>query len=63
MLKDIVAVSNGSACTSSSYEASHVLKNMGLDDELIAGALRMSWSHMTCHLPSKEIFETLKKLM
>lgn len=46
-LKDIVAVSNGSACTSHSYEPSHVLRAMGLPDETIAGALRLSWSHLT----------------
>lgn len=47
MLKDIVSISNGSACTSHSYEPSHVLKAMGLDDERIEGALRVSWCHMT----------------
>lgn len=45
--KDLVAISNGSACTSSSYEPSHVLSAMGLEAERIAGALRISWSHMT----------------
>lgn len=45
--KDLVAVSNGSACTSSSYEPSHVLMAMGLDQDRIAGALRISWSHMS----------------
>jgi len=46
-LKDIVAISNGSACTSSNYSFSHVLTSMGLDKELIRGALRLSWSHQT----------------
>lgn len=46
-LKDIAAVSNGSACTSQSYEPSHVLESMGLDSERISGALRVSWCHMT----------------
>jgi cysteine desulfurase len=46
-LKDIVAVSNGSACTSQSYDASHVLTGMRLDDDRIQGALRFSWSHLT----------------
>ncbi len=46
-LKDVVAVSNGSACTSSSYEPSHVLTAMGLPEERVAGALRFSWCHMT----------------
>tara|TARA_Y100000588_G_scaffold390649_1_gene496776 strand:+ start:9723 stop:10859 length:1137 start_codon:yes stop_codon:yes gene_type:complete len=45
--KDYVAISNGSACTSSSYTPSHVLQAMGLDEEAVSGALRFSWCHMT----------------
>jgi len=46
-LKDIVALSNGSACTSQSYEPSHVLTAAGLPAAQIAGALRLSWSYLT----------------
>src|SRR5208283_2832505 len=42
-LRDVVAISNGSACTSSQYSPSHVLKAMGLGDALIASAVRISW--------------------
>lgn len=45
--KELIAVSNGSACTSHHYEPSHVLRAMGLDDQRIAGAVRMSWCHVT----------------
>lgn len=45
ILRDLVAISNGSACTSSTYEPSHVLTAMGLDPERSLGALRISWSH------------------
>lgn len=44
--KDQIAISNGSACTSQSYEPSYVLKAMCLDDERIGGALRISWCHL-----------------
>lgn len=46
-LRDIVSVSNGSACTSSNYEPSHVLTAMGLSDDRRRGAIRLSWSHET----------------
>lgn len=46
-LKDIVSISNGSACTSSSYKPSHVLKAMGMDDDGANACVRMSWCHMT----------------
>lgn len=46
-LKGLVAISNGSACTSQSYEPSHVLRAMCLPEERIARAIRISWSHLT----------------
>ena len=46
-LKDLVAVSNGSACTSQSYTPSHVLASMGLAPDAVAGAVRLSWCHLT----------------
>lgn len=46
-LKDVAAFSNGSACTSSSYQPSHVLKAMHLGKEEIIGAVRFSWCHLT----------------
>lgn len=46
-LKDLVAISNGSACTSSSYTPSHVIKAMGYGDDEANEAIRLSWCHMT----------------
>lgn len=46
-LKDMIAISNGSACTSSSYSFSHVLTSMGLSRERVKGAVRISWCHLT----------------
>jgi cysteine desulfurase len=63
MLKDVIAVSNGSACTSSSYQPSHVLTAMGLTEDEIAGSIRISWSHMTDDIPIDLIEERLKNLI
>jgi len=46
-LKETVAISNGSACTSQNYTASHVLTAMGLSEDRVKGALRFSWCHLT----------------
>ena len=54
-LKDIAAVSNGSACTSQSYQPSHVLLAMGLPESAVAGAVRLSWCHMTAPVNWGEI--------
>lgn len=41
--KAYCSISNGSACTSKSYSLSYVLSNMGLDEEKIKCAIRISW--------------------
>jgi cysteine desulfurase len=41
-LKYLVAISNGSACTSQNYAASHMLTAMGLPEAHVKGALRPS---------------------
>lgn len=61
-LKGIIAVSNGSACTSSSYTPSHVLTAMGLESERIAGAIRVSFGVQTKTLPYQEIVAALESL-
>jgi cysteine desulfurase len=45
--RELVAVSHGAACTSQHYTCSHVLTAMGIPDAREAGALRLSWSHLT----------------
>ena len=62
-LKGVAAISNGSACTSSSYTPSHVLEAMGLDENEIKEALRISWCHMSNKIPWQEIINSLKQLM
>jgi cysteine desulfurase len=62
-LKGILALSNGSACTSTSYEPSHVLAAMGLDQERIDSALRFSWCHMTPTVDWLHVCEVLRRMM
>jgi cysteine desulfurase len=61
-LKGLVAVSNGSACTSASYTPSHVLTAMGLDSERAEQALRFSWCHMTEEPDWDIVYERLRKV-
>lgn len=46
-LKDLISISNGSACTSASYTPSHVLKAMGMTDDEANMCVRISWCHLT----------------
>lgn len=61
-LKECIAVSNGSACTSQSYQPSHVLKAMGLPESVIKGAVRISWCHMTEAPDWNEVVGIINKL-
>ena len=45
--KQYCGISNGSACTSHDYSPSYVLKAMGLDDERLSEAIRISWGPKT----------------
>ena len=54
-LKDVAAISNGAACTSASYETSHVLQAMKLEEPRIRSSLRWSWCHMTPDIPIDKI--------
>jgi cysteine desulfurase len=58
-LKGIAAVSNGSACTSHSYTPSHVLTAMGLDEDQVDTAIRISWCHLTPEVDWREIRDAL----
>jgi len=45
-LKEL-AISNGSACTSGSTEPSHVLKALGLNDDLVLASIRVGFGRFT----------------
>lgn len=61
-LKDLIAISNGSACTSSSYAPSHVLKAMGMMDDDANQCVRISWCHMTPEVDWQAIADRIRTL-
>jgi len=62
-LKDLIAISNGSACTSSSYTPSHVLKAMGMTDDAANTCVRISWCHMTPEVDWQAVVERINALL
>ena len=62
-MKDLIAISNGSACTSSSYTPSHVLKAMGMNDNEANACIRISWSHLTPAVDWEAVAARLRSLM
>ena len=62
-LKDIIAISNGSACTSHSYTPSHVLQAMLLPEEVIKGTVRISWCHMTEQPDWDQVVTTIRSFL
>jgi len=62
-LKDIIAISNGSACTSSNYTPSHVLRAMGMKDDEANACVRISWCHLTPDVDWKEIANRIRAML
>lgn len=62
-LKDLIAISNGSACTSTSYSASHVLKAMGMNDDEANACIRLSWCHLTPNVDWEAVAQRIKSLL
>lgn len=62
-IKDLIAISNGSACTSSSYTPSHVLKAMGMTDDQANACVRISWCHLTPDVDWAAVAKRIKSLM
>jgi cysteine desulfurase len=61
-LKDVIAVSSTSACTSHTRTPSHVLLAMGCSPERVETSLRLSWCHMTEEVDWEEVSGILTKL-
>lgn len=62
-LKDLVAISNGSACTSSSYAPSHVLKAMGMSDDEANQCIRISWCHLTGEVEWERVAARIRSML
>ena len=62
-LKDEIAISNGSACTSHSNQPSHVLEAMNLEKAIIESAIRISWCHLSETPNWSNVRNTIKSLV
>ncbi len=62
-LKNEIAISNGSACTSATYKPSHVLEAMGVEAETAAQAVRISWCLPCCCEPIERLLRGVADLM
>lgn len=61
-LKELIAISNGSACTSTSYSPSHVLTSMGMSEEEANACVRISWCHLTPDFDWGGVVQRIEKL-
>ena len=61
-LRNDLAISNGAACTSASYQPSHVLRAMGLPDDWIASSVRISWGQGIDLIPPEPIIMAVQSL-
>ena len=61
--RDALAFSNGSACTSAAYTPSHVLTAMGLNEDRVSEAVRISWGVGINTIPTDHIIGAIRELM
>ena len=57
-----VAISSGSACTSGTIEKSHVLSALGLDEDRVENAFRISWGRETTEKDIDQLILMIKKI-
>lgn len=58
-----ICVSSGSACTSGSFEASHVLSAMGIPDEVGRSSIRFSFSKFNTQAQVDKVLEVLPRVV
>ena len=61
-LKNVMAFSNGSACTAHTQEPSHVLQAMGVEKQQLQEAIRLSWCHLTTEVDWDRVKAIVVKL-
>jgi cysteine desulfurase len=61
-LRNEVAISNGSACTSASYNPSHVLMAMGMNEDRINESVRISWGPGVTEIPVDKIVSAVENM-
>jgi cysteine desulfurase len=57
-----LAISSGAACTSSGHLVSHVLGSMGLPQEQLDSAVRLSWGPGIKEIPHEVLFKAVARL-
>ncbi len=62
-LRDKMAISNGSACSSTGYLPSHVLRAMGRSSSEIESSVRISWGPGVERIPAMALIEAVSSLM
>ncbi|MGA8350345.1 MAG: cysteine desulfurase DndA [Isosphaeraceae bacterium] len=62
VLRDSMAISNGSACSAASYRQSHVLTAMGLKADGIASSVRFSWGPGVESVPFDRLVDAIRSL-
>lgn len=61
-LKNLLAFSNGSACTAHTQEPSHVLQAMGVTGRLLDESIRLSWCHLTENVDWSKVCSVITKV-
>jgi cysteine desulfurase len=60
--KQLIAVSNGAACSSHAYERSHVLEAMNIEPWRVGGAIRFSFSHESSFPDKKALADIIESV-